>query len=66
MGLRKINTIGIQQAGKVMHISATTNNLKKLLKFISKRTEAMAIRTNRHFFILMSQLGLINAFLSPK
>lgn len=66
MGLRKINTIGIQQAGKVMHISATTNNLKKLLKFITKKTESMAIQTNRHFFILMSQLGLTNAFLSPK
>jgi len=36
MGLRKINTIGIEQANKVMHLSAMAYNLKKYLKFISK------------------------------
>jgi len=36
MGLRKINTIGIQQANKVMHLSAIAYNLKKYLKFIKK------------------------------
>ncbi len=64
MGLRKINTIGIQQASKVMHMSATAYNLKKLLKFITKRAESMTIQANRHFFILMSQFGLTNTFLS--
>jgi len=33
MGLRKINTIGIQQAGMLRQLSATTYNLKKLVKF---------------------------------
>ncbi|WP_248723305.1 transposase [Seonamhaeicola sp. ML3] len=33
MGLRKINTIGIAQANKVMHLSAMAYNLKKYLKF---------------------------------
>ena len=36
IGLRKINTIGIQQANKVMHLSAIAYNLKKYLKFTSK------------------------------
>ena len=36
MGLRKINTIGIRQANKVMHLSAMTYNLKKYLKFTKK------------------------------
>ena len=40
MGLRKINTIGIQQANKVMHMSAIAYNLKKYLKFISKTVKS--------------------------
>ena len=36
MGLRKINTIGIQQANKVMHLAAIAYNLKKYLKFVKK------------------------------
>ena len=39
MGLRKINTIGIKQANKVMHLAATAYNLKKLLKFITTKAE---------------------------
>jgi hypothetical protein len=39
MGLRKINTIGIKQANKVMHLAATAYNLKKLLKFIKVKVE---------------------------
>ena len=34
MGLRKINTIGIKQVSKVMHLSTIAYNLKKYLKFI--------------------------------
>lgn len=37
MGMRKVNTIGIKQASKVMLMSATAYNLKKYLKFIQKR-----------------------------
>ncbi len=40
MGLRKINTIGIQQANKVMHLSAMAYNLKKYLKFITKTVKS--------------------------
>jgi hypothetical protein len=42
MGLRKINTIGIEQANKVMHLSAIAYNLKKYLKFTQKRSKSGA------------------------
>ena len=42
MGLRKINTIGIKQANKVMHLSAMAYNLKKYLKFVQKRVKSEA------------------------
>jgi len=42
MGLRKINTIGITQANKVMHLSAIAYNLKKYLKFEQKRIKSEA------------------------
>ena len=42
MGLRKINTIGLKQANKVMHLSAVAYNLKKYLKFIENRTKIKA------------------------
>jgi len=45
MGLRKINTIGIQQANKVMHLSAMAYNLKKYLKLITK-----IIQSNASFY----------------
>lgn len=42
MGLRKINTLGIRQANKVMHLSAMAYNLKKYLKFTQKRSKNRA------------------------
>jgi transposase len=42
MGLRKINTLGIQQANKVMHLSAIAYNLKKYLKFTTKKVKSVA------------------------
>ncbi len=42
MGLRKINTIGIRQANKVMHLSAVAYNLKKYLKFTKKLVQSGA------------------------
>ena len=42
MGLRKVNTIGIKQANKCMHLSAMAYNLKKYLKFIQKRAKSGA------------------------
>jgi hypothetical protein len=42
MGLRKINTIGLEQANKVMHLSAIAYNLKKYLKFEQKQVKSGA------------------------
>lgn len=42
LGLRKINTIGLEQANKVMHLSAIAYNLKKYLKFEQKRLKSGA------------------------
>ena len=42
MGMRKINTIGLKQANKVMHLSAIAYNLKKYLKFEQKRVKSGA------------------------
>ena len=50
MGLRKINTIGIEQANKVMHLSAMAYNLKKYLKFTQKRAKSGANALVPRFF----------------
>ena len=42
MGMRKVNTIGIQQANKVMHMAAMAYNLKKYLKFQRDRIKSAA------------------------
>ena len=42
MGLRKINTIGLKQANKCMHLSAIAYNLKKYLKFVQTRSKSGA------------------------
>ncbi len=51
MGLRKINTIGIEQANKMMHLSAMAYNLKKYLKFISKSIKRDA-KAQRYFKLI--------------
>jgi hypothetical protein len=55
MGLRKINTLGIQQANKVMHLSAMAYNLKKYLKFITKTVKSDA-KAMHHLFLLLKAL----------
>jgi hypothetical protein len=58
MGLRKINTIGLEQANKVMHLSAIAYNPKKYLKFEEKRVKsgagllALAVLVKRTFPLL--------------
>ncbi len=41
-GMRKINTIGIKQANKVMLMAGTAYNLKKYLKFVGKAVKSKA------------------------
>lgn len=55
MGLRKINTIGIDQANKVMHLSAMAYNLKKYLKFISKTVKS-DVKAVNHFVLQLKGL----------
>ena len=40
MGMRKVNTIGIKQANKVMHMAAMAYNLKKYLKFTRDKVKS--------------------------
>ncbi len=42
MGLRKVNTIGLKQANKCMHLAAMAYNLKKYLKFTEKHVKSGA------------------------
>ena len=55
MGLRKINTIGIEQANKVMHLSAIAYNLKKYLKFTAKTVKS-DIKAVRCLFLMLKCL----------
>lgn len=41
MGLRKVYTIGIKQANKVLLMAAVAYNLKKYLKFTQKQAATM-------------------------
>lgn len=59
MGLRKINTIGIQQANKVMHLSAMAYNLKKYLKFVQKRVKS---KVGALAFIVFIQRSFVELF----
>ena len=49
MGMRKVNTIGLRQANKVMHLSAVAYNLKKYLKFIQKLAKSNAKALANYF-----------------
>ncbi len=54
MGLRKINTIGIKQANKVMHMTAMAYNIKKYLKFITKK--AKSNKQTLAFYVLVLKM----------
>jgi len=60
-GLRKINTIGIEQANKVMLLAATAYNLKKILKFETKKLRNVSKQAND---LISTIIRLIWAYLS--
>jgi len=62
LGMRKVNTIGINQANKVMHMAAIAYNIKKLLNFINKTANTQT-KSIANFFYRC--LDAIFAFLSP-
>lgn len=39
-GMRKVNTIGLEQVSKVMLMAGTAYNLKKYLKFVQKKANS--------------------------
>lgn len=66
MGLRKINTLGIEQANKVMHLSAIAYNIKKYLKFIQKTAntnrQRVAFYLNQTKQVLLLQISIFKPF----
>ncbi|QHI36226.1 hypothetical protein IMCC3317_15850 [Kordia antarctica] len=64
MGLRKVNTLGIKQANKVMHMSAIAYNLKKYLKFVTKMAKSAAKIGNAIFSELKATQNFIATILS--
>lgn len=65
MGLRKINTIGIEQASKVIQTAATAYNLKKLLKFIRKDAQTLAMEARGFFFHLSGLIRTVFGQIEP-
>ena len=61
LGLRKINTIGIKQANKVMQLSAIAYNLKKYLKFEQKLTKSAAKALDLNSKVKNSLINLFKA-----
>lgn len=60
MGLKKINTIGISQANKVMHLAAMAYNLKKYMKFTQKLVKTKASILGLLFSIIEELQNTIN------
>jgi hypothetical protein len=48
LGLRQVNTKGITQAGKCMIMSAVAYNLKKLLKFVTPKTQVAILKIQKN------------------
>lgn len=58
-GMRKVNTIGIKQANKVMMLAATAYNLKKYLKLNPKTVQSIAKSVSAFCFQIIEQIELI-------
>ncbi len=69
-GMRKVNTIGIKQANKVMLLAATAYNLKKLLKFSEKRFRKVVQSAQSIYSLLIDLiwaiLSLFKAIKNPR
>lgn len=64
MGMRKVNTIGLQQANKVMHMAAIAYNLKKYLKFTQKLQKSKAKSLTLARLVKKTLLETINSIIS--
>ena len=61
LGLRKINTLGIQQANKGMHLSAIAYNLKKYLKFVQKTANSQVKAVKNGCLNVIIKIRLLHA-----
>ena len=59
MGMRKVNTIGIKQANKVMLIAAVAYNIKKYLKYTKKLTNTMSQEAQLAALHFFDTIGLV-------
>ena len=62
--LEKVNTLGIKQANKIMHLAAIAYNLKKYLKFITKTAKSEAKALVAIFSEIKATQNLIGTILS--
>jgi len=59
MGMRKVNTLGIKQANKVMLMAAVAYNIKKYLKFTQKLTVTMSKEAQLAALYFLKEIQLI-------
>lgn len=59
MGMRKVNTIGIKQANKVMLMAAVAYNIKKYLKYTKKLTNTMSQEAQLAALHFFDVIGLV-------
>ena len=59
LGMRKINTIGIKQANKVMMMAAMAYNLKKYVKFTQNKVVSLAKTADLIKSFMIGQIRLI-------
>ena len=65
LNMRRVNTRGIQQSNKCMLMAAIAYNLKKLLKFITRKVQAdvkvMQQRLHNAFFLSINYISLYSS-----
>ena len=63
MGMRKVNTRGINNANKVMLMAAVAYNIKKYLKFTSNKTKTMVDQARVALLTLLCRnWGLVKGY----
>ncbi len=69
LNMRRVNTRGIKQANKCMLMAAIAYNLKKLMKFTTKKVQAdvkaMQANLQTAFWAVIGHIKLIRALYNP-
>jgi hypothetical protein len=68
LNMRRVNTHGIEQANKHVLMAALTYNLKKYLKFITKKATAQVAALNKNLQKGIERLifGLLEGYISHR